>query len=134
MAQCKCPLFSLRAQGVVGWIYYSTHSGRNYAYKKAPLVLKEPSARQKQIQADFKKGAATWRDLDENSHAIIRWLAQNERKYYSKDCKPSRWYAYLKWMQIWLRDMPPGVKELGLVGIIAWLAWKFAWVAILLFP
>lgn len=124
----------MRAQGVVGWLYYSTHSGRNYAGKKSTWVEIEPTPAQKVVRADFKKGAETWHLLDEPSKAIFKWFAENERKYYSKDCKPSRWYAYLKWMQVWLRDMPPGVKEMGIVVIVGWLALKFAWVLALLFP
>lgn len=132
MAEIKQPLYSFAAQGKVGPIWYTHHAGADYGAFVMPRKPRPPTIAQKAHRDDFRQGAATWHLLPDPIKPIYRWVAANTRCYHRKDCKPTRWSPYAKFMQDWLIDIPDEIKVMGLAAIIGYLLLKYAWVIALL--
>lgn len=131
MARVKQPLYSFHAQGKVGPIHYSHHQYRDYAYTDNPTKVLDPTEAQKKRQAVFASYASYWPLLDDPTRGIFEYMARHYDAYHKKDCKPSRWTAFLWYMHEANQHTTPEGDALTVFALVALFASLFPWLIFL---
>lgn len=120
MPKLKAPVFSLAAQGKLGPIHLSHHSGETYAYGSNPRSQVPPTPAQEIVRKDFTNGAELWSTFTPAEKWFWTILAPRLYQPREKDCKKGRITGYNLYMRFWreIGDQP----EKLLIFMATWLA------------